>query len=206
MQNEPVEILAILGSSGVLAVLGKVGWDLWVYFSKKAGIRQQDRGFAAIKETYAVMHTVMGETGAQRCSVLAIHNGGDVPKLGKPLYISTLYWQNKQNISVYDGFDHRQNADEHYVSTVIQLIEKQEIWIDANSMPVSILKDRLDIVHAKGMWLGLIGRSPDKTVFMKVCFAETQTSQNAKVRQVLNGARSAYQALFKDQGQVFTTQ
>lgn len=132
----------LTGLTAALVTVGKVLEKLYK-IKKRSKLFEIENVQKRDLKIYQEMRHILEKTTAKRVVLLYVHNGGDIPQIGKPLYSSV------SHESVADGEEliasrwSKQLIDEAYNRMLVDMINDPMgiVTVNVKDMPNSILKD-----------------------------------------------------------------
>lgn len=132
--------LELLLSGGVTvslaATLGKYLEHLWLSRNKTSSIQDT---ILHMTEIYNTMHKVVSKTQAQKFVIFKAENGGGIPKLGSPLFISAIMAVFDAPFLSIDKYQ-RLRVDAEYTKMLSQLLLNNHIRHNVEELSSSLLK------------------------------------------------------------------
>lgn len=132
--------LELLLSGGVTvslaATLGKYLEHLWTKQGKITSIQDT---ILHMSEIYNTMHKVVSKTQAQKFVIFKAENGGGIPKLGSPLFISAVMAVFDAPFLTIDKYQ-RLRVDAEYTKMLSQLLLNSHVKHNVEDLDNSLLK------------------------------------------------------------------
>ena len=146
------ELISIVVPSVLAAILAFVKWYLpWRRKVRSKGIeRKSIKQLRSIQKIYSIMGEQIDETSAERVIVFAGHDSGEIPAVGSPYYISSIYWKVKHDPKFHPGEDVEEldeniygvikdyreiSADLHYINMLLDIQDEGVVRIHTKDLP-----------------------------------------------------------------------
>lgn len=138
IEKEKLEAIAAIVKPVCAAVVATYGFTRWVLPRLAALVVRKSfvKYFSDFHGMNAEMEAIRFATGAQRVAVFRAHNGGGLPQMGKPFFVSSLHWSLSP--------DHaRRFPEEGYQSTPVdaayarlleELLARRNVHVDPKTL------------------------------------------------------------------------
>jgi len=183
---EVPEVISIVIPSVLAAILAFIKWYLpWRRKSQSKTIeRKSIKQLRSIQKIYSIMGEQIDETSAERVIVFAGHDSGEIPAVGSPYYISSIYWKVRHDPKFHPGKDVEEldentynvikdyreiSADLHYINLLLDIQETGMERIHTKNLPEDcILKTYYTMEGVTDAVLIFLGYSKNNLNYMSV--------------------------------------
>jgi hypothetical protein len=187
-----IAIVSAIGASSA-SLFGFFRWLLPWWLSKKRG--NVADGLRRISNVYHTMHSLL-EIGSDRIILWAAHNSGGVPRVGSPLYASSLHWVVRKGYK--DRLQNYQQVpvDPFYVSMLLKMHRDSFYHFQPEGEPECMLKDYYMLEGVTDSYLFFLGIRENQFLYVSIAkyggkfTAKDFTTMRIKVQSIINNLGS----------------
>lgn len=138
IEKEKLEVIAAIVKPVCGAIIASYGFTRWI-LPRLAGLVVRKSFFRYFNDFHRMnfdMDEIRFTTGAHRVAVFRAHNGGGLPQMGKPFFVSSLHWSLDATHSLRFPADGYQSTpvDASYARLLQELLARRAVHADPKAM------------------------------------------------------------------------
>jgi hypothetical protein len=142
-------ITSLLSGGVVVALIGILGKYLEFKWSRKTNQVTIDNTIATIAHIYELMEDLVLSTPIEHFIIFKAENGGGIPRVGAPIYVSALMEMHKVPLTHSSHDFQRLRIDSEYATLLHEILSNGNITYKVSNMKPSLLRSIYELSDIK---------------------------------------------------------